>query len=384
MDTTAAVLRSTDSPLTLEKLHIDDLRPHEVLVRVVGSGICHTDLGVIASHGPDQSPIVLGHEGSGIVDAVGSEVTTVAPGDHVVLTYNFCGECDNCIEHNVPQHCRQFVELNLVGARIDGTTALTNGEEPIRGHFFGQSSWAAHAVANEQNCVKVARNLPLELLGPLGCGIQTGAGAVLNTLQPEPGSSIVIFGVGSVGLAALLAAVAADCATIIAVDIQQSRLEQATKLGATHTINSATEDVAARVRDITGGPGAQYSVDCIALPAVLRSALECLQSPGVCATVGFQGMSNEITIDQGHLLFGRTLVGVIEGDAIPAEFVTRMIDLYQAGRFPFDELITTFPFERINDALEAAHRGEVTKAVLTFDTYSRETETETETESAEQ
>lgn len=373
MDTTAAVLRSSDSPLTLEKLHIDDLRPHEVLVRIVGSGICHTDLGVIAGQAPDQSPIVLGHEGSGIVDTVGSEVTTVAPGDHVVLSYNFCGECDNCVENNMPMHCRHFVELNLVGARIDGTTALTHGNEPIRGHFFGQSSWAAHAVANEQNCVKVPRNLPLELLGPLGCGIQTGAGAVLNTLHPEPGSSIVVFGVGSVGLAALLAAVAADCGTIIAVDIQQSRLEQATKLGATHTINSATEDVATRIHDITGG-GAQYSVDCIALPTVLQSALECLQSPGVCATVGFQGMSNQITIDQGHLLFGRTLVGVIEGDAIPAEFVTRMIELYQAGRFPFNELITTFPFEQINDALEAVHRGEVIKAVLTFDTYSGPTE----------
>ena len=367
MDTTAAVLRSADGPLTLETLHIDALHPHEVLVRVVGSGICHTDLGVIAGHQPEDSPIVLGHEGSGIVDAVGSEVTTLAPGDHVVLSYNFCGHCDNCVDHNVPMHCRQFVELNLVGARIDGSTALTHGDELIRGHFFGQSSWAAHAVANEQNCVKVSRDLPLELLGPLGCGIQTGAGAVLNTLRPDAGSSIVIFGVGSVGLAALLAAVAADCGTIIAVDIQQSRLEQAAKLGATHTINSATEDVVARVRDITGA-GAQYSVDCIALPPVLRSALECLQSPGVCATVGFQGMSNEITLDQGHLLFGRTLVGVIEGDAIPGEFVTRMIDLYQAGRFPFDELITTFPFERINDALDAVHRGEVTKAVLTFDT----------------
>ncbi|MFC9839088.1 NAD(P)-dependent alcohol dehydrogenase [Rhodococcus sp. NPDC127530] len=375
MDTTAAVLRSADGPLTLETLHIDALRPHEVLVRVVGSGICHTDLGVIAGHEPEQSPIVLGHEGSGIVDAVGSEVTTLAPGDHVVLSYNFCGQCDNCVEHNVPMHCRQFVELNLVGARIDGSTALTHGDELIRGHFFGQSSWAAHAVANEQNCVKVSRDLPLELLGPLGCGIQTGAGAVLNTLRPDAGSSIVIFGVGSVGLAALLAAVAADCGTIIAVDIQQSRLEQATKLGATHTINSATEDVVARVRDITGA-GAQYSVDCIALPPVLRSALECLQSPGVCATVGFQGMSNEITLDQGHLLFGRTLVGVIEGDAIPAEFVTRMIDLYQAGRFPFDELITTFPFERINDALDAVHRGEVTKAVLTFDTTTGPVESE--------
>lgn len=373
MKTTAAVLRSADSPLTLEELDIEELRPHEVLIRIVGSGICHTDLGMIATKQPEQLPIVLGHEGSGIVEAVGDGVTTVTPGDHVVLSYNFCGQCDNC-QNKLPMHCRDFVELNMVGARLDGTTTLSAGGEPIRGHFFGQSSWAAYAVANAQNCVKVARDLPLELLGPLGCGVQTGAGAVLNTLRPRPGSSIVILGVGSVGLAALLAAVVAECGTIIAVDIQQGRLEKATKLGATHTINSTTDDVAARVREITGGPGAQYSVDCIGLPAVVRSALECLQSPGVCATVGFQGVPNEITIDQGHLLFGRTLIGVIEGDADPADFVIHMLDLYQAGRFPFDELIDTFPFDQINEALEAVHRGDVTKAVLTFDTYSHRTD----------
>jgi aryl-alcohol dehydrogenase len=221
-------------------------------------------------------------------------------------------------------------------------------------------------VANEQNCVRVARNLPLELLAPLGCGIQTGAGAVLNTLHPEEGSSIAIFGTGSVGLAALLGAVVAGCGTIIAVDIQPTRLAKATELGATHTINSAEEDVVERIREITGGTGAQYSVDCIGLADVVRSALECLQSPGVCATVGFQGIPNEISFDQGHLLFGRSLIGVIEGDAIPQEFVTRMIDLYQAGKFPFTKLIDTFDFDQINEAIDAVHHGKVTKAVLTF------------------
>lgn len=369
MRTLAAVLYAADSPLKLEELEIEELHPDEVLVRIAGSGVCHTDLGMIAAQEPGQSPIVLGHEGSGIVEAVGAAVTAVAPGDPVVLSYNFCGACDNC-ESRLPMHCRHFVALNLGGARLDGTTALSAGRQPIRGHFFGQSSWAAHAIANERNCVKVSHDLPLELLGPLGCGIQTGAGAVLNSLRPEPGSSIVIFGVGSVGLAALLGAVVAECGTIIAVDIQQTRLDKATDLGATQTINSAKEDVVARIREITGGVGAQYSVDCIGLGPVLRSALECLQSPGVCATVGFQGMTNESTIDQGHLLFGRTLIGVIEGDAVPSEFVDRMITLYQAGRFPFDELISVFPFEEINEALAAVHRGEVTKAVLTFEKHA--------------
>lgn len=366
MKTIAAVLRSPGQALTLEELDIADLRSHDVLIRMVGAGICHTDLGVIAGMQHGDTPIVLGHEGSGIVEAIGSEVTAVLPGDHVVMSYNSCGACDNC-SNGLPMHCRQFIELNLTGSRADQSTPLAAADGPVRGQFFGQSSWATYAVANDRNCVKVPADLSLELFGPLGCGIQTGAGAVLNTLKPPPQSSIAIFAVGSVGLSAILAAVAAGCSTIIAVDIDQGRLEKALKLGATHAINSSTDDAVARIRDFTGGVGAQYSLDCIALPAVLSAALECLQSPGVCATVGFQGAPHRVTIDQGHLLFGRTLTGVIEGDAIPIEFISRMVDLHRAGRFPFDEIITTFPFRHVNEAIAAVHRGDVIKAVLTFD-----------------
>ena len=363
---TAAVLHHHTEPLDLRTVAIAGVRPDEVQIRMVGAGICHTDLGVIATKTDEETPIVLGHEGSGIVEAVGAAVTAVAPGDHVVLSYNHCGQCDNC-GTGLPMHCRHFSALNLTGLRLDGTSPLTTSDGPLRGHFFGQSSWATHAVANERNVVKVDPSLPLELLGPLGCGIQTGAGAVLNTLRPRPGSSFVVFGVGSVGLAAILGAKVAECATIVAVDIQQSRLDLALSLGATHAINSAEDDVVAAVCDLTNGYGAQYSVDCVGLPAVVRSALECLQSPGVCASVGFQGVPNEITIDQGQLLFGRSLVGVIEGDARASEFVPHMIELYRQGRFPFTRFIQTFPFEEINEALAAVHRGDVTKAVLTFE-----------------
>jgi aryl-alcohol dehydrogenase len=263
-------------------------------------------------------------------------------------------------------HCREFVALNLIGGRADGTTALSTQDGPVHGHFFGQSAWATYAVASSRNCVVVDADLPLEMLAPLGCGIQTGAGAVLNTLRPEPGSSIAIFGVGSVGLAALLAATTCGCSEIIAVDLADSRLAVAAELGATHTINASDTDVVQAIRDITGGLGAWYSVDCIGVQSAVRSALECLQSPGVCATVGFQGASNELTFDQGHLLFGRSLVGVIEGDAVPATFVAEMIEMYRSGAFPFDRLITTYPFEQINDAIHAVHAGKVIKAVLTF------------------
>ncbi|SUA45752.1 Aryl-alcohol dehydrogenase [Nocardia africana] len=256
--------------------------------------------------------------------------------------------------------------LNLTGSRVDGTSPLSRNGEAVLGAWFGQSSWARHAVVTERNAIKVDDGVPLELLGPLGCGIQTGAGAVLNTLKPAPGSSIAIFGAGSVGLAALLAAKVADCGTIVAVDIQESRLAKAIELGATHTVNPSELDAAEAIRAITGGLGAQYSVDCIGFPNVVRSALECLQTPGICATVGFQGIPNEITIDHGQLLFGKSLIGVIEGDAVPSEFIPRMIELHKTGRFPFDKLIDTFEFADINKAIDAAHRGDAIKAVLTF------------------
>lgn len=365
MQTTAAVLRETGSPLVLEEVEVEQPRAGEVLVRMVGVGVCHTDLGVIATAAPEQLPVVLGHEGSGVVEAVGEGVTSVAPGDHVVLSYNSCHDCDHC-ERGINVHCRNFVPLNLVGARLDGSSPLSRGDEKVFGHFFGQSSFARHAIASENNTIKVNRDLPLELLGPLGCGVQTGAGAVLNSLNPEEGSSIAVFAAGSVGLSAIMAAVVAGCSTIIAVDPKESRRELATRFGATHTVDPQAVDPVEAIREITGGTGARYSVDCIGLPQVVRQALECLQSYGVCATVGFQGMNNEVTIDQGHLLFGRSLVGVIEGDAVPGDFIPHMIELYLQGRFPFDKLISTFSFEQINEAIDAAHHGEVAKAVLTF------------------
>ena len=365
--TTAAVLRQTGAPLSLERVGLEEPRAEEVRVRLVSSGVCHTDLGVIATAVPEQLPVVLGHEGAGIVEAVGSAVDDLAPGDHVVLTYNHCGSCDHCTS-GVMAHCRAFVALNLTGARADGSSPLSSGDTPVFGHFFGQSAFSERVITTRHNAIKVDPDVPLELLGPLGCGVQTGAGAILNSLRPPVGSSIAVFAAGSVGLSAILAAVVAGASTIIAVDPQPARRELATKLGATHVIDPEAQDPVQVIREITGGTGAQCSVDCIGLASVVRQALECLQSPGVCATVGFQGMTNELTIDQGHLLFGRSLVGVIEGDAVPQEFIPRMIELYKTGRFPFDQLITTFPFAQINEAIDAAHHGTVVKAILTFET----------------
>ncbi|MGB6274475.1 MAG: NAD(P)-dependent alcohol dehydrogenase [Rhodococcus sp. (in: high G+C Gram-positive bacteria)] len=362
----AAVLRAANSPLVIEQLETDELRENEVLVKLAGTGVCHTDLGLIAGPAEGQTPIVLGHEGAGTVVEVGRGVTELTVGDSVVLSYAHCGVCDNC-SSGLPQHCREFNARNLSGARADGSTPLGRNGEPVLGAWFGQSSWADHCVVEVQNAIKVDDDIPLELLGPLGCGIQTGAGAVLNTLRPRRGSSIAVFAVGAVGLAAILGAVVAGCSPIIAVDIDDSHLQKALELGATHIVNSRDVDAAQAVRDITNGAGVHYSVDCIGFPAVVRSALECLQTPGVCATVGFQGIPNEITIDQGLLLFGKSLVGVVEGDAVPSEFIPRMISLFKQGQFPFDKLIDTYAFADINAAVNAAHHGAVAKAVVVFD-----------------
>jgi aryl-alcohol dehydrogenase len=364
MKTVGAVLREQNGPLSVEDLDLAPLRANEVLVRMVGTGVCHTDVGIIATAMPEQMPIILGHEGSGVVEDVGSAVVKVAPGDHVVLSFAFCGQCRKC-QSGTMVHCDNFLALNMVGARGDGSSAYSSKGREIKGHFFGQSSFAAYSVTTEQNCVKVDRDVPLEMLGPLGCGVQTGAGTVLNALKPDAGTSIAVFAAGSVGLSAILGAVVSGCTTIVAVDPLASRRDIARSLGATHAVDPATENAAEAVKDITGG-GADFAVDCIGLPSVIRSAVECLASPGTCATVGFQGLDNEFALNLGQLLWGRTLMGVIEGSAVPDVFIPRMIDLYRAGRFPFDRLIEEMPFDQINEAIEASHHGALVKAVLTY------------------
>ncbi|GAA3185891.1 MULTISPECIES: NAD(P)-dependent alcohol dehydrogenase [Streptomyces] len=363
--TTAAVLRAAGRPLSLESVDVEPPRADEVLIKVTGSGVCHTDLGLMATAGQGQLPLILGHEGSGVVAEAGAEVTGLEVGDHVVLSYAYCGSCETC-NAGTYVHCRQFMALNFGGARADGTTAYRAAGEPVGGHFFGQSSWAGHLVTSPRNVVKVDKDLPLDLLGPLGCGFQTGAGAVLNTLDPRPGSSLAVFAVGSVGLAAVMAAKAAGCGTIVAVDPQAARRDLARELGATHVIDPTHEDPVEAIRALTGGHGADHSVECIGFGRVVRQALECLASPGVCASVGFQGAENDLTLNQGHLLFGRRLVGVIEGDADPHTFIPRLIALYREGKFPFDRLVEVFPLDRINEAIDLAHHGKVTKAVVTF------------------
>ncbi|MGI9603174.1 MAG: NAD(P)-dependent alcohol dehydrogenase [Acidimicrobiales bacterium] len=364
MKTNAAVLRDGHGPFTLEELTVAEPDEHEVLVRLTASGLCHTDL--LFRELPAEffpGPQVYGHEGAGVVEATGSAVHDLAEGDHVVLSFNSCQNCPACAEQR-PACCFDFMTHNMSGGRLDGTAAFTDAQgQPVGSHFFGQSSFAALTVAARQSVVKVASDLDLSILGPLGCGIQTGAGAVLNTLAVTPGSSLVVAGAGSLGLAAVMAARVAGADTIIAIDRHQSRLELAQRFGATETISGGAGTLGPAIAEATGG-GADFALDTTGNAAVVRGCLEGLNNIG---TLGVAGVGfGELTIDHQSLISGRRIVGVMEGDSVPAEFIPRLTDLHASGQFPYDELITTFPIADINDAEAASLSGEVIKPVLLF------------------
>ena len=363
MKITAAVVWEPQGSFSLEEVELEEPRAGEVLVRIMAAGVCHTDLATRDGGLPPVPPVVLGHEGAGVVERVGQGVTKVSPGDHVVLTFGFCGNCPNC-KRGRPSYCSMFMAHNAAGIRMDGTTPLSSGGRPINGLFFSQSSFATHAIATERNAIKVPADAPLELLGPLGCGIQTGAGSVLNALQPRPGQSIAVFGAGSVGMAAVLGAVVAGCTTIVAVDLNRDRLALAAELGATHTIDPTQGDPVQTIRDATGGAGADYSLECTGVPQVLRQAFDCLAVPGLCGAVGVAPLGTEVGLDTFTLLVGRGVRGIIEGDSVPDVFIPAMVELWQQGRFPFDRLIRHYDFAQINEAATDSEKGVTLKPVL--------------------
>ena len=360
----AAVARRPGADFDMEDLRLALPRPDEVAIRVSGVGICHTDLVARDQIIPVPLPIVLGHEAAGIVEAVGAQVTDLSPGDKVVVSYSACGECRTCGEHE-PAYCEKFGPLNFLGRRMDGSTALSDENGPIGSHFFGQSSFCERIVAPRQNLVKVETQLPLSLLGPLGCGIQTGAGAIMHSLDCQAGSSVAIFGAGSVGMAAVLAAVARRCATIVVVEPHRSRRELALELGATHAIDPTRGDPVAAVRAIRP-EGLEFSLDVTGVPAAIEAAIGVLMKRGTCALVGAPQKAGQVVplrfgmfVQNGH-----RLVGVMEGDSNPESFIPKLLELQAAGQFPFEKLLTTYPFHAINQAIADQAAGLCLKPVL--------------------
>lgn len=359
MRVTAAVLDRPGEPLALRDVELGPPRPDEVLVRLSAVGICATDLEFATFF---EAPAVLGHEGAGIVEQVGDRVTSVAPGDHVALSFTSCGRCRPCLTGS-PGYCLRFDALNFSGRRPDGSSAVSLGGTEINAHFLGQSAFADHVVAPERAVVPIGKDADLTLAGPFGCGFQTGAGGVLNVLRPAPGSSIAIFGAGSVGIASVLAAALSGCTTVAVVDLNAERLATARSLGATHGVTGG-EGAAGELRSIAPD-GFDFVLETTGRADVLRTGVEALAPLGRCGVIGV-GPSAEMSFDWRSVLNGRTIIGIIGGGAIPQVFVPELLRLHAAGRFPVHEVVEHFPFERIGEAVDAARRGTVGKAVLTF------------------
>ena len=363
MKITAAVTEEKSGPFVLQELELGDLAQDEVLVEVAASGICHTDLIVRDQWLPTPLPAVLGHEGAGVVKAVGSGVSSVAPGDRVGMTFNSCGQCPTCLAAH-STYCHDIFGRNFAAARPDGTSALSRNGELIHSHFFGQSSFATHSVATTRNVVKLPDWVPFEIAAPFGCGIQTGAGAVLNVLRPPIGSSIAVFGTGAVGISAIMAAAIVGCSPIIGIDLRASRLELAREAGATHTIDASTNDALEEIAKLTGG-GAAYSVETTGVTSVLRTAVDCLAPMGVCGVIGAPPGGAEVSLDVNMFFsVGKTLRGIVEGDSVPGVFLPQLFELWRAGRFPVDRLMVEFDFDKINEAAHEAESGAVIKPVL--------------------
>ncbi|WP_417562329.1 NAD(P)-dependent alcohol dehydrogenase [Microbacterium sp.] len=360
----AAVLE--DGALVVSEVEYADPGPGEVLVKLVATGLCHTDLGVIAGGVPFPTPGIIGHEGSGVVQRVGHGVSSVNPGDKVLLSFTSCGECPSCVAGH-PAYCATWLPRNLMGLlRPEGSASITRGGEPVANHFFGQSSFGTYAIADERSIVKVAAEADLTVLAPLGCGVLTGFGSVWNVLQPGETDTVAVYGTGAVGLSAVIAGALRTPARLIAIDVVDQRLELAVDLGATDTINARTENVAERLTELTGGTGVTKSFDTTGSPHVARGALDAAAVGGTVLVCGAPPPGTEIPVDIQSILPGKILRGVTMGDTDPRELIPTLVALHGEGRLPLEKLERRYTLDDINRAAEDMHSGATVKPVIVY------------------
>ncbi|KIW62490.1 hypothetical protein PV04_10663 [Phialophora macrospora] len=355
-------------------VELDLLRPHEVLVDLKATGICHTDVAVQRGEIPVPLPAVLGHEGAGIVRAVGSDVEDIQPGDHVVLSYSFCTTCRSC-KTSKPYQCTRAQRQNFGASRPDGSQTIIS-TSPISTCFFGQSSFCNPTIAQETSCVVVDKSLPLEIVCALGCGFQTGAGAIYNVVKPMERQirHVCVFGIGGVGCAAILAANQlihshpSAAFEIIAVDINDARLELATELGATHAVNTSREAIQDAVKRITNNEGVDAAVDCTGAVNVINECIGLLGPGGIAVTVGGPPPTTHASVNVFDLLIGcKTYTGCHQGNAYSKTFIPWLADLYSKGHLPLEKLQKTYGASNINEACRDMKEGKVVKPVLVWD-----------------
>jgi len=365
MKTIAAVTHEKGQ-LSIEEVELAPPKVSEVLVRNIACGVCHTDAAGLHQFIPVALPIILGHEGVGIVEAVGAGVESLKPGDRVILSYPSCGTCSYCIAGH-PYACDHLNELFFSGTFKDGTKRFSQNGQEISS-FFGQGSFSQYVVVDARNAVKVAIDSDDELakLCSLGCGVQTGVGAVLNGLKAQAGSSLVVFGCGGVGMSAVMGAAIAGCSTIIAVDVNDERLMLAREFGATHTLNGKSVDVVKEIKKITKG-GANYSVESSGLSHLTLTAIECLARLGKACVVSVTGPETvALPIEMGLMNPSVTLMGLTEGGSNPQVMIPQLVEFYKAGKLPVDRLVKFYDLKDIETAFADSHSGVTIKPIIKF------------------
>ena len=365
----AAIAWGPGQPLSIEEVDVMPPQAGEVLVKIIATGVCHTDAFTLSGEDPEGVfPAILGHEGGGIVEAIGEGVTSVAVGDHVIPLYTpECGECKFCLSGKT-NLCQKIRETQGKGLMPDGTTRFFKDGQPIY-HYMGCSTFSEYTVLPEISLAKVNKEAPLEEICLLGCGVTTGMGAVLNTAKVEEGSTVAIFGIGGIGLSAIIGAVMAKASRIIAVDINESKFELAKKLGATDCINPKDYDrpIQEAIVELTDG-GVDYSFECIGNVDVMRSALECCHKGwGESVIIGVAGAGQEITTRPFQLVTGRVWRGSAFGGVKGRSELPGIVEDYMAGKFALNDFISyTLPLEKINEAFDLMHEGKSIRSVIHF------------------
>ena len=360
----AAVLYELSTPLRVEEVDLDNPKSKEVRVKIAANGVCHSDYSMI--HGVLRSPlpVVPGHEGAGVVEEVGPDVTMVKPGDHVVLSFApYCGHCYYCAQGS-PVLCVNMRTIMGKGALLDGTCRLSKDGQKIH-HAAGLSSYAEHAVVPEIACVKIPDDVPLDKACLVGCGVMTGVGAAINTAAVRPGTSAVVIGCGGVGLNVIQGCALAGASTIIAVDLMDNKLEYAKEFGATHTVNPSRDDLTKTVRGLTDGRGSDYAFEVIGLGKTIEQAYACTRQGGSTIVVGAPAREETVTIPAFSLLNEKKIQGSVYGSSRPHVDMPRLIELYMNNKLKLDELVTrTYALDEVNDAMTALEKGEVARSVV--------------------
>ncbi len=363
----AAILYEVGKPLAVEAVEMEGPRAGEVVVGYEAGGVCHSDHHAMAGVIPVPTPIILGHEGAGVVEEVGPGVTSVRPGDHVVSVWRYsCGQCEPCLTGR-PATCGEGARMRAEGVLSDGTTRFRKGKQKIH-HFLGVSTFSSRSVVSERSVLKIREDMPLDKAAVVSCAVITGVGAVVNGAKVRPGESVAVFGAGGVGLNAVQGAALVGAEPIIAVDLMQGKLEMARKFGATHIVNSSDEDPVERIRDLTGGKGVHYAFEMIGVPEVMAQAFKSLRTGGAAVVVGLANPKASVAVPAVPLVVEeKRLIGSLYGSSNPRLMVPRLIDLYMAGKLNLDDLLTrSWPIEQINEAYAALLRGEVARSVVTF------------------